>query len=80
MLCQLPETHELLKKTCYDFVENEVKVIAPVIDREHRYPGDLVSISCQIQEIMNKHLTYCLYDVKLHFPMRQSLVLCGSEA
>lgn len=39
----LPETHEMLRKTCRDFAENELKPIAGEIDKEHRYPAEQVN-------------------------------------
>ncbi|KAF2353113.1 Acyl-CoA oxidase/dehydrogenase central domain [Trinorchestia longiramus] len=40
-LCQfstLSETHEMLRKTCRDFAEGELKPIAAKIDKEHLFP------------------------------------------
>lgn len=39
---QLPETHEMLRKTCREFAEKELKPIAGTIDKEHRYPREQV--------------------------------------
>jgi butyryl-CoA dehydrogenase len=39
----LSETHEMLRKTCRDFAEKELKPIAAVLDREHRYPDKQVA-------------------------------------
>ncbi|PIK56936.1 putative short-chain specific acyl-CoA dehydrogenase, mitochondrial-like isoform X2 [Apostichopus japonicus] len=41
-LAELPETHQMMKKTCRDFADNELKPIASQIDKEHRYPADKV--------------------------------------
>ncbi|XP_077534022.1 short-chain specific acyl-CoA dehydrogenase, mitochondrial-like isoform X1 [Haemaphysalis longicornis] len=37
---ELPETHEMLRKTCREFAEKELKPIAGVLDKEHRYPRE----------------------------------------
>ncbi len=39
----LSETHQLLKKTCRDFADNELKPVAAELDREHRYPAEQVA-------------------------------------
>lgn len=41
-LSSLPETHQMLQKTCRDFADNELKPIAAKIDREHMYPKEQV--------------------------------------
>lgn len=42
ILTSLPETHELLKKTCRDFAEGELKPNAARFDKEHLYPKEQV--------------------------------------
>merc|ERR1719383_427870 len=42
-LARLSETHEMLRQTCRDFADKELKPIAGVLDKEHRYPRDIVS-------------------------------------
>ncbi|XP_020618364.1 short-chain specific acyl-CoA dehydrogenase, mitochondrial-like isoform X1 [Orbicella faveolata] len=41
-LAKLPETHEMLRKTCRDFADNELVPIAASLDKEHKYPGEQV--------------------------------------
>ncbi|XP_044763314.1 short-chain specific acyl-CoA dehydrogenase, mitochondrial [Coccinella septempunctata] len=41
-LSALPETHQMLQKTCRDFAEGELKPIAAKTDREHLYPKDQI--------------------------------------
>lgn len=41
-LAALPETHQMLQKTCRDFADNELKPIAAKIDREHVFPKDQI--------------------------------------
>ncbi|XP_041971873.1 short-chain specific acyl-CoA dehydrogenase, mitochondrial [Aricia agestis] len=41
-LSALPETYQMMYKTCRDFAENELKPNAAVYDREHKYPGDAI--------------------------------------
>uniref|UniRef100_A0A0K8R4L7 Putative medium-chain acyl-coa dehydrogenase n=1 Tax=Ixodes ricinus TaxID=34613 RepID=A0A0K8R4L7_IXORI len=38
----LPDTHEMLQKTCREFAEKELKPIAGTLDREHRYPQEQI--------------------------------------
>ena len=40
----LPETHQMLRDTCRDFAEKELKPIAGQLDKEHRYPKEQVLI------------------------------------
>jgi len=42
ILTSLPETHELLRKTCRDFAEGELKPNAAKFDKEHLFPKDQV--------------------------------------
>ena len=42
ILTSLPETHELLRKTCRDFAEAELKPHAAKFDKEHLYPSEQV--------------------------------------
>ncbi|XP_014469948.1 PREDICTED: short-chain specific acyl-CoA dehydrogenase, mitochondrial [Dinoponera quadriceps] len=41
-LSMLPETHQMLHKTCRDFAEGELKPIAAEIDKKHLYPKEQV--------------------------------------
>lgn len=41
-LIDLPEVHELLRKTCKDFADNELIPIAAELDREHKFPKDQI--------------------------------------
>ena len=41
---QLPETHEMLRKTCRDFADTVLKPIAGDVDQNHMYPAKQVSI------------------------------------
>lgn len=41
-LASLPETYQMLYKTCRDFAEAELKPNAAKYDREHLYPGDAI--------------------------------------
>jgi alkylation response protein AidB-like acyl-CoA dehydrogenase len=38
----LPESHEMLRKTCRDFADRELKPIASELDKTHRYPTEIV--------------------------------------
>ncbi|KAK4010718.1 hypothetical protein OUZ56_019848 [Daphnia magna] len=42
ILTSLPETHELLRKTCRDFAEGELKPNASRFDKEHLYPKEQI--------------------------------------
>ena len=39
----LPETHEMLRKTCREFADKELIPIAADLDRHHRYPAEQVA-------------------------------------
>ncbi len=39
----LSETHEMLRQTCRDFADSQLKPIAGELDREHRYPAEQVA-------------------------------------
>lgn len=41
-LSALPDTYQMLYKTCRDFAEGELKPNAAKYDREHLYPGDAI--------------------------------------
>ncbi|XP_014214146.1 short-chain specific acyl-CoA dehydrogenase, mitochondrial [Copidosoma floridanum] len=41
-LSSLPETHQMLQKTCRDFAEGELKPRAARTDREHLYPEEQI--------------------------------------
>ncbi|XP_065831300.1 short-chain specific acyl-CoA dehydrogenase, mitochondrial-like [Oscarella lobularis] len=41
-LMDLPETHEMLRKTCRDFADNELAPVASMLDQEARYPAKQV--------------------------------------
>lgn len=39
----LSEEHLMLKKTCRDFAEAELKPVAAQLDREHKFPAEQVT-------------------------------------
>ncbi|PSN56767.1 Short-chain specific acyl-CoA dehydrogenase [Blattella germanica] len=41
-LSSLPETHQMLQKTCRDFAEGELKPLAAKFDSEHLYPKEQI--------------------------------------
>ncbi|CAG9767582.1 unnamed protein product [Ceutorhynchus assimilis] len=41
-LAALPETHQMLQKTCRDFADAELKPVAAKHDREHLYPAEQI--------------------------------------
>lgn len=41
-LVNLPETHQMLQKTCRDFADTELAPIAGMLDKEHRFPKEQV--------------------------------------
>ncbi|XP_074029519.1 short-chain specific acyl-CoA dehydrogenase, mitochondrial-like isoform X2 [Leptinotarsa decemlineata] len=69
----LPETHQMLQKTCRDFAEGELKPIAAKIDREQLYPkeqikkmGDLGLMAVSIpQEYGGAGLDYLAYTIAM---------------
>lgn len=71
-LARLPETHEMLRKTCRDFADNELIPIAGNLDKDHRYPTEQVELFENVYFfILNlqrklsfdfKHLLSMVYD------------------
>lgn len=47
-LFTLTESHEMLRKTCRDFADKELKPVAGELDKTHRYPTELVCSSFKI--------------------------------
>lgn len=43
-LVSLPETHQMLQKTCRDFADNELIPIAGQLDKNHTYPKEQVNV------------------------------------
>merc|ERR1711860_486895 len=41
-LAELPETHQMLQKTCRDFADNELIPIAGKLDKEHQFPHEQI--------------------------------------
>ena len=41
-IIDLPETHLMLRDTCRNFAENELKPIAGAVDKNHQFPPELV--------------------------------------
>ena len=54
-LSMLPEEHQMLRKMCRDFAENELKPIAKDLDKEGRFPKEQV---CTCYNIFCKVLGY----------------------
>lgn len=42
-LARLSDTHEMLRQTCRDFADRELKPIAGTLDKEHRYPKEIIA-------------------------------------
>lgn len=57
-LAKLPETHEMLRKTCRDFADNELVPIAASLDKEHKYPGEQVkNTTCMFLSFIRQYLS-----------------------
>ncbi|GAV05877.1 hypothetical protein RvY_15940 [Ramazzottius varieornatus] len=41
-IIDLPETHLMLRDTCRNFAENELKPVAAAVDKNHQFPPELV--------------------------------------
>jgi alkylation response protein AidB-like acyl-CoA dehydrogenase len=54
-LFSLSESHEMLRKTCRDFADRELKPIAAELDKTHRYPTEIVCLNLKknIWQIVN---------------------------
>lgn len=72
-LANLPETHEMLRKTCRDFAENELKPIAGNLDKDHKFPleqirqiGELGLLSMEVPESLGgSGLDYLAYAIAM---------------
>ncbi|XP_078362565.1 short-chain specific acyl-CoA dehydrogenase, mitochondrial-like [Oculina patagonica] len=70
-LATLPETHEMLRKTCRDFADKELAPIAASLDKEHKYPeeqvrkiGELGLLSMEVPESLGgSGLDYLAYAI-----------------
>jgi len=73
VLASLPETHELLRKTCRDFAEGELKPNAAKFDREHLFPQDQVRMMGELglmgivvpEELGGTGLDYLAYAIAM---------------
>lgn len=72
-LARLPETHQMLRQTCRDFAENELKPIAANLDKEHKFPleqvrkiGELGLLSMEVPEPLGgSGLDYLAYAIAM---------------
>ena len=48
----LPEDIELLRQTCWDFAENELKPVAGDIDKHSYYPEEQVSLLVDLRVLL----------------------------
>ena len=46
-IIDLPDTHQMLRDTCRNFADSQLKPIAGAIDKEHRFPKEQVCFSCR---------------------------------
>ena len=65
ILTSLPETHELLRKTCRDFAEGELKPNAAKFDKEHLFPKDQVSLT-SLRSVSRVSITVVYLDLGAH--------------
>lgn len=72
-LSALPDTYQMLYKTCRDFAEGELKPNAAKYDREHLYPGDAIKKMGELglmaiatpEELGGAGLDYLAYAIAL---------------
>ncbi|XP_031351395.1 short-chain specific acyl-CoA dehydrogenase, mitochondrial isoform X1 [Photinus pyralis] len=72
-LSALSETHQMLRKTCRDFADGELKPVASKCDREHLYPeaqikqmGELgLMAMCVPEELGGTGLDYLAYAIAM---------------
>ncbi|KAI8442328.1 hypothetical protein MSG28_005863 [Choristoneura fumiferana] len=72
-LSALPDTYQMLYKTCRDFAEGELKPHAAKFDREHLYPGDAIKKMGELglmaiatpEELGGAGLDYLAYAIAL---------------
>ncbi|CAL8072944.1 unnamed protein product [Orchesella dallaii] len=81
---ELPESHEMLRSTCRDFAEGELKPIAAKLDKEHLYPteqikkmGDLGLMAIAIkEELGGAGLDYLAYAIAME-EISRGCASCG---
>ncbi|CAF1506307.1 unnamed protein product [Rotaria magnacalcarata] len=54
----LSESHEMLRKTCRDFAERELKPIASQLDKTHRYPIEIACFYLRREKLQTKREYY----------------------
>lgn len=72
-LSALPDTYQMLYKTCRDFAEGELKPNAAKYDRDHLYPGDAIKKMGELglmaiatpEELGGAGLDYLAYAIAL---------------
>lgn len=72
-LSALPDTYQMLYKTCRDFAEGELKPHAAKFDRDHLYPGDAIKKMGELglmaiatpEELGGAGLDYLAYAIAL---------------
>jgi len=57
-LFSLSESHEMLRKTCRDFADRELKPIAAELDKTHRYPTEIVCLILKKKYLANRQYIY----------------------
>ncbi|XP_012505683.1 PREDICTED: short-chain specific acyl-CoA dehydrogenase, mitochondrial [Propithecus coquereli] len=70
---ELPETHQMLRQTCRDFVEKELVPIAAQVDKEHLFPaaqvkkmGELGLLAMDVpEELGGAGLDYLAYAIAM---------------
>ena len=51
----LPDTHQMLRQTCRDFAEKELKPIAGALDKAGQYPQEQVCMWWRMKMIYSMH-------------------------
>jgi alkylation response protein AidB-like acyl-CoA dehydrogenase len=64
-LFTLPESHEMLRNTCRDFADRELKPIAAELDKAHRYPTDIVR-GILLVEMIDRHTHVNFLSLVIH--------------
>lgn len=81
---ELPESHEMLRQTCRDFAEGELKPLAAKFDKEHLYPkeqvkkmGDLGLMGIAVkEELGGAGLDYLAYAIAME-EISRGCASCG---
>ena len=66
----MSEEHEMLRETCRDFADTQLKPIAGMLDKEHRFPAEQIAMSARARHCTARAHLLCS-------PLMLPLVWCA---